>query len=41
MNEVVRYLTPAAQTEFKNEWIDALIGAMPQSGGHREMDQAA
>jgi len=24
MNEVVRYLTPAAQTEFKNEWIDAL-----------------
>ena len=24
MNEVVRYLTPSAQTEFKNEWIDAL-----------------
>ncbi|KXV42543.1 hypothetical protein AD936_11840 [Gluconobacter japonicus] len=37
MNEVVRYLTPAAQTEFKNEWMDALDrGDAPEWGASRD-----
>lgn len=31
VNEVVRYLSPSAQAEFKSEWVDALDrGAAPQ-----------
>ena len=31
VNEVVRYLSPSAQAEFKSEWVDALDrSAAPQ-----------